>query len=1003
MLVGVSSVSVVRQMLRLVLVLVLVAVFLVSAMTGNVTGNEMGDDVRDSKTLYAVHKLELNTKSSVISSKVSLSLQELLQLHISNGHQESQSDVHRRLKEEHDLDFSSAEDLKRYLLLHLHEAGEFDLNLQIKIADKNRDRDLADSDSDSAATSIDKLGCSGLQSMQAMERQASSSGSVLGSFCPFSSTVQVDQYTNAGLRSRGRTSNCLTFANKEFTCVVSVTDNGLRLTTTTTHGSKFPKVYQVTSCGAEAEADEQEEGAICVMPESGEHMRRPSDQYYDNDMVFLEEEDEIEAGRKLRAKQRQHGLQSHVEQTLSTAMGARKTERSTQTDDEESPFLNRWEGCYSDEQTLNTIYVGISIGSTLFARYGNSVETAFEELEKLMADVNLVYVQQFNIKFSVRHVEIAFNDANPAPSWDNPGCSKFNIEGHLDAYGVLDPSPQGIWHLLDDCFGTSGSTIGIAYVNVLCRTNSARGVSYFGTFDYWLTIAHEIGHNFGMGHSFEEGQGRTGGIMDYGDGSLDGVYQFNKQYREQDVCGTLSARMPTCISRQVVALGGQLSTCGNGIVEPDEECECPNGENQCECCNNCQLRRNAECDPSTNECCKEDCTFQPASQECETSSGAGYCRAGICQVHFCSFCGVQEDNACGAKCLFGTNCIDRTGQDGLLLDGALCSTLEVENGACNAGSCVERQITIFEEYEYEDGEGPGGNSTGASFLDDMIPVLAIMGFAFVFFVVVVSIKRFGKQDSNDPGVDEVENFEHYTKEQRGAVVPIAGYMGAAVVDEKKRSSFNKKGKLSFMKGYGTAIPEFPKKSTKPEFSQNASSGQTNSNKWSFRRTMERKFQSFNSSMSKDSGDDKMNSDPATLTFAPSMHQSSMSSPVEINTRGQSIQQRSQALSRKQEKSRMQSRAEKSQGFSSGWKSKALSKTSGVKQDGRAQAGNQPFSTKLKSPRLKPVKAESYKKSVKRDEPNGASGTNVRAPAKTTAAKRKVNFLKAREMFEKSQN
>ena len=32
----------------------------------------------------------------------------------------------------------------------------------------------------------------------------------------------------------------------------------------------------------------------------------------------------------------------------------------------------------------------------------------------------------------------------------------------------------------------------------------------------WRIFAHEIGHNFGAHHSFEEGQGTTGRIMDYG-------------------------------------------------------------------------------------------------------------------------------------------------------------------------------------------------------------------------------------------------------------------------------------------------------------------------------------------------------------------------------------------------------------------------------------------------------------------------------------------------------
>ena len=46
----------------------------------------------------------------------------------------------------------------------------------------------------------------------------------------------------------------------------------------------------------------------------------------------------------------------------------------------------------------------------------------------------------------------------------------------------------------------------------------------------WLTFIHELGHNFGMDHSFDLGEGTTGGFMDYGDGTYNGVYGWNPQY-----------------------------------------------------------------------------------------------------------------------------------------------------------------------------------------------------------------------------------------------------------------------------------------------------------------------------------------------------------------------------------------------------------------------------------------------------------------------------------------
>jgi hypothetical protein len=59
----------------------------------------------------------------------------------------------------------------------------------------------------------------------------------------------------------------------------------------------------------------------------------------------------------------------------------------------------------------------------------------------------------------------------------------------------------------------------------------------------WKTFAHEIGHNFGAQHSFEDGQGKTGGIMDYGDGKLAGIYQFNTKYRKNEICKVVKKAM----------------------------------------------------------------------------------------------------------------------------------------------------------------------------------------------------------------------------------------------------------------------------------------------------------------------------------------------------------------------------------------------------------------------------------------------------------------------------
>eukprot|EP00913_Durusdinium_trenchii_P007285 g6847.t1 len=81
----------------------------------------------------------------------------------------------------------------------------------------------------------------------------------------------------------------------------------------------------------------------------------------------------------------------------------------------------------------------------------------------------------------------------------------------------------------------------------------------------WLVFAHELGHNFGGAHSFENGKGKTGGIMDYGDGKLGGVYQFNTRYRRQEMCQQMNSAVNRC-SGKFQELDDPISTTTSGPI-----------------------------------------------------------------------------------------------------------------------------------------------------------------------------------------------------------------------------------------------------------------------------------------------------------------------------------------------------------------------------------------------------------------------------------------------------
>jgi hypothetical protein len=72
---------------------------------------------------------------------------------------------------------------------------------------------------------------------------------------------------------------------------------------------------------------------------------------------------------------------------------------------------------------------------------------------------------------------------------------------------TVKKNTAGLWHLLTGV-PMQGGVLGVAYVGMICRLS--HGVSMTGSRwdgrSQWKTFAHEVGHNFGAQHSFEDGQ-----------------------------------------------------------------------------------------------------------------------------------------------------------------------------------------------------------------------------------------------------------------------------------------------------------------------------------------------------------------------------------------------------------------------------------------------------------------------------------------------------------------
>jgi len=208
---------------------------------------------------------------------------------------------------------------------------------------------------------------------------------------------------------------------------------------------------------------------------------------------------------------------------------------------------DRWVGCNGGSETDEFNFkVGVAVDLGYYkmvSRRGN----INDNIAQIFATANQVYRPELGVILVVGDTDI--KTARTSDSWNQDRGSSRQCANDIDA--VLESlnswrsttrrsSKMGVWHLLTDCYPPPG-TIGLAYMGSICGTNGYNtGVTTHTGTDTWTTVAHELGHNFGADHSFEEGEGSTGGLMDYGDGTLNGIYTFApRQYREREICGTI--------------------------------------------------------------------------------------------------------------------------------------------------------------------------------------------------------------------------------------------------------------------------------------------------------------------------------------------------------------------------------------------------------------------------------------------------------------------------------
>uniref|UniRef100_A0A8V0XH69 ADAM metallopeptidase domain 12 n=1 Tax=Gallus gallus TaxID=9031 RepID=A0A8V0XH69_CHICK len=327
-------------------------------------------------------------------------------------------------------------------------------------------------------------------------------------------------------------------------------------------------------------------------------------------------------------------------------------------------------GRYKRETLKTTKYVELVIvaDNREFQRQGKDVEKIKQRLIEIANYVDKFY-RPLNIRVALVGVEV-WNDMDKCSISQDPFTS---LHEFLDwrKLKLLPRKPHDNAQLISGVY-FQGTTIGMAPIMSMCTAEQSGGVVMDHSenpLGAAVTLAHELGHNFGMNHdTLERGcnckasTDKGGCIMNPSTG-----YPFPMVFSScsrKDLENSLEKGVGMCLfnlPEVKESFGGQK--CGNGYVEDGEECDC--GEpDECtnRCCNatTCTLRPGAVC---AHGLCCEDCKLKPAGISCRESSNScdlpefctgasphcpanvylhdghachgvdGYCYNGICQTH----------------------------------------------------------------------------------------------------------------------------------------------------------------------------------------------------------------------------------------------------------------------------------------------------------------------------------------------------------------------------------